>query len=698
MMLDSAGKWIIAFAFGAVMVGMYSWSRFDEPSCDSQPEYFSRYKPRFSTSYARYARAKWAYVGAMILIYVGFSLVPELFNAITTIAAAGDPSKTIDGLPLAVALALVTLQNVPGLKELERRIRGSLHSVARIPDCVRRTVAQMRSSPFTFEHGAYQCQTRKLLSQSGTANQPPGGLNKLRDDDEILHTWCCVGGVLAALSERRRDGVGIDPIFFANYRDELDSIAAKHIALVELVREHVGECLRGNSPTDLGTLSEIRDLRDRLYTFVACGVHSTVKDEADSLDVVTRLGFCITDEPRKVPGHAVGPLAGLSFISLAMLSIFTGYSTEAFSEFVVERVGRIWLDGLSIPTDTLGFFAWSWMTAAFYFTTIFGALAVRNARIARREWFDLNDLNRERPLLRYVTPIMVGTALGTFTLSIIAIIGGPGFKASLGEAGAAIAQSLPWFPLATVMAVIVIVLSDGRLNEDRFWHGAAARACLGALIMTLIGFLTSRLNISISLAAFATRKDLELTSEVLRTGVYTSLFIAAQIGLFAFVLCVIAQVAERYITRGRSSAAGKHVDLITRQGPEFFIFLDESGEASLFAANRAEQNVVAAGWRGQWQLFPEGTAMKWSVSSEEGYCKVGDFGLIRRYGDALIYEGYVGQFSAKKKPVFDARVDVRGNDNCMSSGRRREVRAPAGLRPEQKAAVAARSVAEEMRS
>jgi len=116
--------------------------------------------------------------------------------------------------------------------------------------------------------------------------------------------------------------------------------------------------------------------------------------------------------------------------------------------------------------------------------------------------------------------------------------------------------------------------------------------------MTLIGFLTSRLNISKRLAAFATSKGLELTNEVLRSGTYTSLFIAAQIGLFAFVLCVIAQVAERYITRGRSSSAGKHVDLITRQGPEFSIFLDESGEASLFAANRTEQYVAATGCGG----------------------------------------------------------------------------------------------------
>lgn len=695
MMLDSVEKWIIAFAFGAVMVGMYSWSRFDEPSCDSQSEYFSRYKPRFSTSYSRYARAKWAYVGVMMVIYVAVSLVPELFNAVANIGARSDSSKTLDVLPVVVALALVTLQNVPGLKELEKRIRGFLHSIARIPDCVRRTVAQMRSSQFNFDPNVYLCQTKRLATQPGTANSLSGDLRKLREDDEILDIWYRVGGVLDALSERKRDGVGIAPIFFANYRNELDSIAAKHIALVELVREHVGECLKGRSPTDPGTLGEIRDLRDRLYTFVACGVHSTVKDDADSLDVVARLGFCIDGEDGRGKGTAIGPLVGLSFIALAVLSIFTGYSTQAFSDFAAARVGRDWLPGLGIPTGTLGLFAWTWLTAAFYFSTIFGALAVRNAKIARREWFDLNDLNRERPLLRYVTPIVVGTVLGATTLSIIAVVGA---RISSGTAGAAIAGALPWFPLATVMATIVVVLSDGRLMEDGFWRGTTARAGLGALIMALIGFLTSRLSIPISLTAFAIDNKIDLTDPVRQAGTYTSFFIAAQIGLFAFVLCVIAQVAERYITRSRlPAAAGKLVELITLQGPEFSIVLDDACEASLFAASRTEKNITAAGCRGRWQLFPEGMAVKWSAGSGEGYCKVGEFGLIRRYGDAVVYEGYVGQFSVKKKPVFEARVDERSNDNRMTR-RRREVRPPTGVQPGLNSAVAAGSVAEEIRT
>ncbi len=706
MMVDGE-KWIAAFIFGMVMVVLYSWSRFDEPSYDSQSEHFSRYKPKFSTSYARYAWAKRAYVGAMILIYLILSLVPELFNTFVNIGPTGDRPKTPEGLaplviatPLAIALGLVSLQAIPGLKELERRIRGFLHAVARIPDCVRRTVARMRSSPFTFEPSAYQCQTRKLVSRLNVRNQQPVGLTKLTDDDEILHTWYCVGCVLVALSERKRDSVGIEPIFFAYYKDELDSISAKHVALVELVREHLSECLRGNTPNDVGTLGEIRDLRDRIYTFVACGVHSTVKSEADSLDMVKKLGFCLTDEPPADRIGFGGKLAGLSFISLAMLSIFTGCLTWMFSEYISRGIGRDWIHGLPVPTDILGYFTWSWTTAAFYFTAIFGALAIRKSKIAQREWFDINNFRRERPLIRYITPILVGTAFGSLTLSIIAVIGGPGFKASFGDAGAAIALSLPWFPLAMVMASIVVVLSDGQLKDDRFWPDTMIHSTVGALIMAGTGYLMSSLVISRSLVDFAASSHRELSDEVLRTGNYTSLFIGGLIGLFAFVLCVIAQVAERYLTRARLSAV-KHVDLITVKGEKFSIFLEKSGEASLLAANCDASNSEPV--IGRWQLFPEGTAMKWSVGSGEGRQGVGDFGLIHRCGDSIIYDGYLGQFSAKKRPVFDARADL-WNDDCLPFRRSREAGrmngapARASSQPDLMQPVSVRPIAEEMRS
>ena len=139
---------IVFLCFGAAMVGIYSWSRFDEPSCDTQSEYFARFKPRFSTSYTLYTRAKLGYACAIILLYCILSFVPELFVALAGAGPNAIPSKHVS--PLVVALAIVSLQNAPVLRDVECRIRGFLHAFARIPECVRRTVACMRSSPFNF--------------------------------------------------------------------------------------------------------------------------------------------------------------------------------------------------------------------------------------------------------------------------------------------------------------------------------------------------------------------------------------------------------------------------------------------------------------------------------------------------------------------------------------------------------------------
>src|SRR5262245_2206464 len=632
MELNGTSIWVIAMCFGAFMVGIYSWSRFDEPSYDSQSEYFARYKPRFSTSHARYARAKWAYLVAIILIYGGFTLVPELFSTLAVIQVSADNSK--GSFPLAVAFAIITLQNVPGLKDLERRVRGMLHSVARIPECVRRTVAQMRTSPFNFKPNGKASQTRKL-----GATAQPEVLDRLILEDDVLHGWYSIGCLLCSLSENNRARTGIDLLFFDYYKDELDSIAAKHVALAQLVREHLAECLRPNSSAggdsnDSAIFREIRDLRDRLYTFVACGVHSSVASDAESLEIIKKLGFAIT--PTDV-GHRsiVGPLAGLSFIALLMLSIFTGYSADLFNRYVLAPLPP---ERFGLPKETLGLYAWTGSTAVFYFMAMLGALVLRNSRVARRQWFDLDNLDRERPILRYITPTLVGTALGCMTLLVIASIGGPAFKAaSVTEVGyallLALGQTAPWFPLATVIAVIAVTLSDSRLSEGGFWRGALRRSLYGAAVMALVGFLTSQLNYSTGIFAAG-----EVPEEVRRAGDYVSLYIAGQIALLVGVLCVIVQVAELYTDRSRSFA-GKYIDAVTRQGPIFGVFFDPSGKATLFDAREGNSGSAPVLCRGRWQQFPEGTAVKWDTEAGADHCKAGDFGLLSSYGDSLIYEG-----------------------------------------------------------
>jgi hypothetical protein len=134
-----------------------------------------------------------------------------------------------------------------------------------------------------------------------------------------------------------------------------------------------------------------------------------------------------------------------------------------------------------------------------------------------------------------------------------------------------------------------------------------------------------------------------------------SLFIAAQIGVFALVLFIIAQIAERYTARARSFV-GQCVEVSTRQGVEFRIFLECNGAACLVSCRQCDPNLAPVRWRGEWQLFPEGTAVRWNIP-EGASCKAGEFGLISWYGDSLIYEGYAEGFA--RMPDFLGQVHAR---------------------------------------
>jgi hypothetical protein len=656
MPLDSGTIWIITICFGAVSVGMSSWTRFDEPSYDSQSEYFARYKPRFSTSYARYAWAKWGYIWAIISVYFVFSLTPEYFNAIT----AGE-GKVVDSsnIPMAVALAIITLQNVPGLKDLERRIRGFLHSFARIPEGVRRTVAQMRSSQFNFDPNAIALQTRKIGLKNGLSK--PGALNKLLMEDDILHGWYSIGCVLFSLSEQSRSKIGIDPLFFDYYEDELDSINARHVAIADPVRQHLAACCPTNPASKRSTTTDhdaaasrdIRDLRDRLYTFVACGVNSSVNTDAESFEILRRLGFTLD---RSLDQVHMGPLFRLLVIAGVILSVFTAYSTHLFHA-TLEHLVPEWIAAFPIiPKETIKLFLWSWSTAAFYIAAIMGALWVRNTQVAKREWFDINNLERARPILRYATPTLIGTAFGCATLFIIALAEGPGFQTSLKSVGEVMHQSLPWFPLAMVMAFIAIVLSDTNLADNRLrWRKILIRGICGGLAMAIVGFLTSTMIVHSDIAAFAGAHRLAVPREVEKVEPYVSLFVAAQICLLASVLCVSVQVSELY-TVGTRSLVGKRAQAVARQGPIFSVFFGPAGQACLLPANASDCSPAHALCEGQWQQFPEGTVVKWTTTDEH-QCKAGDLGLISAYGDSLIYEGYRQRFSGTAE--FTAQVRLR---------------------------------------
>lgn len=650
--------WLASLGFGALIVGVCYWSRFDEPSYDGTSEYFARYSPRFSTSRRRYVRARLGYVCAILILFVIFSAIPEVFYALLPDDVAAKAPKPGDAtLPLGIALIMVAFQTIPRLNEGERRIRGILHSIARIPESIRRTVAQLRGSPFNCNPAALASQTRKLNMQLGKAYRQPKDLTNLILEDDLLHLWYSVGCVLSALSESNQANTGIDSLFYDTYKNELDSISDRHMALAPHVRRYLIEVLRIGNPADIdpdaNLFREVRSLRDRLYTFVACGVRSSVTNDAEGLEIIGRLGFAIRPEPSD--HQYLQAVAWLSAVALLVLSVFAVWLTQLFIAYGLnndpEKIATF-----RLPTNLFGQFYWSWTTAAFYFFSIFGALLVRRAYLGRREWFDLNNFDRERPIPRYAKPVLLGGSLGYLALVVIALLGGPIFNLkAVGDVGDVllkiVLETLPWAPLAIVIAAIALWLSDSAIPDQRVsYRNMFGQAVIGGLVMAMVGDVTSHI-------AFRDAKDFGMTN------LYLDGFIGTQIGLITVVLFVIVQLSTLYADSARSFV-GKRIEALTRQGRQFCIALERDGSATLMKPNGTTPDIAC---RGHWQQFPEGTAVKWDTQ-DESCKKAGSYGLMSSFGDSLIYEGYAERFAGIPDSVLQLNIRASKQDAAASSG------------------------------
>jgi hypothetical protein len=430
---------------------------------------------------------------------------------------------------------------------------------------VRLTVAQLKGSPFNSLPEIETAQIRKIMALLGGGQHDPMAIRSLMQQNEVLQTWSKVGGLLFMLSESKRPTTGINLLFFENYKDELDSINARYAAFADRLADY----LRTRSvdvDDNSALLRDLRDVRDRLYTFVACGVHSSSTSDAERVEILKSLGFGISYTPEAID---ISPLIGLSIIAMMTLSVFTGYSAQLFRDDWLEPLGSNWVKAFPIPSKPFEIYVWSLSVAAFYLAAIFGALSVRNTRIANRIWFDINNLDRDRPILRYVTPTLMGAALGCLTLFAIALVGGPGFKRATLELGKAFVQSAPWFALAVFMAFIAVAVADTQVIDNKSWRRKiAVNALCGAAVMVLVGFLNSQVVISNRLKAHA-GQDLPIPDSVESAGLYLSLFLAAQIGLIAFILCVLIQVVERFRMRPQS-IAGKYLKVLNSAGADFF--------------------------------------------------------------------------------------------------------------------------------
>ena len=174
--------------------------------------------------------------------------------------------------------------------------------------------------------------------------------------------------------------------------------------------------------------------------------------------------------------------------------------------------------------------------------------------------------------------------------------------------------------------------------------------------MAFIGFLTSYLSVSATVASVADQRGVDTAAS--RT-IYVSLFISLLIAIFATVLCFIVQAAEWYIEK-RRRLAGVFVGVVPLEGQPFAILLEKTGSASRFSAEEkkiSRENVRACG---KWVQFPEGTVVRWRNSdSEDGDNDVSsaDMGIISISDEYLVYQGYRGRI--RGEPIIVGHIDRR---------------------------------------
>ncbi len=674
--ISNTVAWYAALAFGALMVGSFSWSRFDQPSYEDKSQYFRIYAPRFSTPRSRYRNARLGYVAVLMAIFVFFSLFPKFLLVFTNSAA--DPEKQLEGsaIPLIVATLLMGFQNLPGLKQIEAKIRSALHAFGKIPDGVRRTVSQLKGAQFRFDN--YEAILHKELTWlAGTAND-----DRLTPDliqsNPVLRRWCKVSCLLDRLANKERGDTRISDSFFDAYDEELESITMRREALALRVGVYAVELMksipvdadqpiedtasaRGDASGEAELLRDLSRLRDRLYTYIACGLRSSRRSEGRVSTAMMNLGFDVRPQPEIKRG--VLDVAGLFLIVVVSITVFTVFVSTEFNQQYVE--GRPWENSLSdaipVPQDYFILWVWTIFSAAFYLAAVTGALMLRATAIAKLDWFDLDQDDRQRPLSRYVVPIFIGSLCGYVALCLVHIISFCLITPELSGAAllenvfVSMRQSFYWIPLAVIISFFALWVSDAEFGESN-WTRSLLRVLVAVLAMTIVGWLISDMNSKLIaralLGSLSNLEDLDLTGfETARSR--ASLMVAAFIVLLTTLLMVLIQRAERKL-QNKESLTGKMLTLRSSDGGTCDIRLELDGTLVQFDASSDDASVL-----GTWTQYPEGHVIKWTNPLQLGAHWLQGHGVLLREGNTIIFEKYTTD--KERELEFVAQVVLKAN-------------------------------------
>jgi hypothetical protein len=278
--------------FGVLIVLVYGWQRFNEPSFPNDGTLPRTVEPlRYLFLKPAYPRARAFYAGCLLALYALLLLPGQSMLGFMT----GSGSK--DGLspqawPLLIALILTSLGSAPTsikwLNIIEEQLRRWVHARYLVPDGIRSTIAML-------DDASYEPSVSQLNFLTGAIKA------KCQEDlrlsrGTLSYSWA--RATVLVISIRSMMNGAPHPLrraAFEPFADEFfDGILVKYRALKLDV-----QALKRNDEDEEEKLSRaVENLLKQVYKFIGWGIRYQVDSEREVDQTLRELGFQIPDRIR----------------------------------------------------------------------------------------------------------------------------------------------------------------------------------------------------------------------------------------------------------------------------------------------------------------------------------------------------------------------------------------------------------------
>ena len=463
---------------GSLLVLLYTWHRFSEPSAN-----------RSSTTAIRYYMAAAFYCLWGLFIYAILVIVlaasPDSASRTLQGLIPTDLKSFTAGLPLPILVALVLtmlLPKVPAIAYADGWVREQIEYMASIPYEVRRLAAELERSdvPGSGVTFALAPAAQERVRQRMQAQEVAPARVRLAGGSDLAAMWTKTSALVLAMAEWRAD---------SKLASVCDTCAVSVNEVVQLHEElvpRVRRCLRALSalrggPGDAESraiLSEyagevdrhVKTLLGKIYRAVAAATLRCELTHQDRIARLTKLGFRFDEGLSSAPFTVAHRLAAL-YAGLA-----AGFMT------------------LKIALAHLGLGRWP----GYPFTMALSAVvpltyvvAVLWAIFLKRSWGGATRPRGEaRPFLAYLLSGLLAAASNLPLALGLAFL----HPLSTGDVADALAKSLGWVLLSfTTASMTAFLIDDQPSSIARRWGGRWSEGAVQGAVIAAIALLVGRI-------------------------------------------------------------------------------------------------------------------------------------------------------------------------------------------------------------